>query len=150
MAHSPYDLNNTGPLAFSPAQIKQAQQESPVGYGPRPVLMPLSALTPAQQQAARQKIALFNEHRDHYVEWLKEGESLTLDGKIKLNASPKLELIVPSLTGPVSIEDGSSLEALFQLSREMQNKMWEAGRQGRCRPRPLRRSQLPHRLSQLC
>ena len=126
MAHSPYDLNNTGPLAFSPAQIKQAQQESPVGYGPRPVLMPLSALTPAQQQAARQKIALFNEHRDHYVEWLKECESLTLDGKIKLNASPKLELIVPSLTGPVSIEDGSSLEALFQLSREMQNKMWEA------------------------
>ena len=136
-AHSPYDLNNAGPLAFSPAQVEQAQKGSPVGYGPRTVQAPLSALTPAQQQAARQKLALFNEHRDHYVEYFKEGEGLTLDGKIKLNASPKLELIVPSLAGPVTISNGTSLDGLFSPSDEMQTKMSEASAPEPAPPAPV-------------
>ena len=135
-AHSPDDLSNAGPLALSPAQVKQARQESPVGYGPRSVQMPFSALTPAQQQAARREIALFDEHRDHYVVMLKEGDSLTLDGKIQINFSPKLELILPSLAEPVAINSGPSLDALFRPSDEMQNKMSEASAAQKAVPAP--------------
>lgn len=124
-AHSPDDLpTDADPLALSPAQRKQARQENPMGYGPSPQ-MPLSALTPAQQQAARRKLALFNEYRNHYT-WLKDGETVTLDGKVSLQSSPKLELIIPSLTEPVTMNNGPSLEELFRPSGEMQNKLREA------------------------
>jgi len=124
-AHSPDDLSTSAdPLALSPAQAKQARQESPMGYGPG-LQLPFSALTPAQQQAARQKIALFNQYRDHY-KWLKDGETVSLDGKLSLEASPKLELIVPLLAEPVAMNNGPSLQELFRPSSEMQNKMREA------------------------
>ena len=142
-AHSLDDLTNAGPLALSAAQVKQARQESPVGDGPRSIQMPFSALTPAQQQAARRQIALFNEHRDHYVVMLKEGDSLTLDGKIKINSSPKLELILPSLAEPVAINSGPSLDALFRPSDEMQNKMREASAAETAVPAPVPPKSVP-------
>lgn len=135
-AHSPDDLSTSAdPLALSPAQAKQARQESPAGYGPG-LQLPFSALTPAQQQAARQKIALFNQYRDHY-KWLKGGETVSLDGKLSLEASPKLELIVPSLAEPVAMNNGPSLQELFRPSSEMQNKMREARAAQPAAPAPI-------------
>ena len=125
-AHSPDDLPTNGdPLALSAAQVRQARKDNPDGFNPGGTQLPLSALTPTQQAAARRKLALFSQYRDHYT-WLKEGETVTLDGKLSLQSSPKLELLVPSLPEPVAMNNGPSLEELFRPSGEMQNKMREA------------------------
>ena len=116
-AHSPDDLpTDADPLALSPAQLSDARRQGWTG-AQMTIMLPFSALTPRQQQAARRKFTQFRESRDPSQE-SSTGDMPTLDGKIWLESSPKLELIVPSLAEPVTLAS-SSLSEMFRPSPEM-------------------------------
>ena len=115
--HSPHDLQGLGdPADLTPGQADQAlrpggvRQENTV-YPPGTLFLPLSKLTPGQQEASRREA----ESRDEIaklIPGLSTGRP-DLSRNIMLTVTPTWQLVVPSLDGPVTLGDLTAITNLF-------------------------------------
>ncbi len=100
-ATSPYTIQDipwdpADPLAPTQNQQKQiwtARKANPVGGGIVGLTVPFAGLTPAQQEQAR---LLQADHEEHNM-------GTTLDGTVTVQSEAMLEMMLPSLGGPVIV-----------------------------------------------
>ncbi len=110
-AHSIAGLDTFGDqLALSPSEQKSAAQQNATSnfYG---TSLSLSELTPSQQEAA-QKISDQLAHPSEQDKGNGIGMLADLSGKITVTALPQIELLLPSLDGPIDLT--LDLTAMFK------------------------------------
>ncbi|HET6383676.1 MAG TPA: hypothetical protein VFJ58_09815 [Armatimonadota bacterium] len=134
-AHAAVDLpGRPGSITMTAEQIQQALKEQPasqIGNGVQ-ITAPMEELSPAQQDAARQVMDAFVRQRETFSK-LQNGPGRaapgplpTLDGPVLITMTPTVDLLIPSLDGPVKIGDILQPGGLFTPSDRLRQARAEA------------------------